>query len=118
MTALDAENMKRVCAPWGVPPVMLTGEYNARATAETIEDRFQKKAVRPRAKRLAQSITRHARRYDKDQSLSFEFLPYEFNDPADRRAEKELNVRLGIKTAEEYRADDGGEPLPAAATSN
>lgn len=88
MTALDLANMKRVCAPWGVPPLKITGEYNARATAETIEDTFQKSAVRPRAKRLAQAITRHARRYDADKTIAFEFLPYEFNDPADKRAEK------------------------------
>lgn len=118
MTALDAANMKRVCAPWGVPPLKITGEYNARATAETIEDTFQKAAVRPRAKRLAQAITRHARKWDSDKTLRFEFLPYEFNDPADKRAEKELNVRLGIKTAEEYRLEEGLEPLPPAATSN
>lgn len=113
---MDLINRDRICIVFGVPEPYLTGKHQNKATSETVRAEFYSLGVHPLVELFTQALTRFVRRVD--ESLVIDFDRYQYQDPVDERAEVEMNVRLGIKTAEEYRLEDGLEPLPAAATSN
>lgn len=113
---MDLINRDRICIVFGVPEPYLTGKHQNKATSETVRTEFYNLGVHPLVELFTQALTRYARRID--ETLVIDFNRYQYQDPVDERAEKELNVRLGIKTAEEYRLEEGLEPLPPAAISN
>lgn len=117
MTLLDDMNRRRVCAIWGVSEMILTGDFNARATSETVYSEFHRGTVAPKAKRLAEAITRHARRYEFDTGLSVKFLPYQYIDPAEQRAERESWNQMGVPV-NTLLEEAGKEPLPAEEEPN
>lgn len=96
--SLDESNRKRVCSVWGVPEMLLTGDYSARAVSENVIAEFHRGTVAPKAKRLGEAITRMARLYDADAMPKVAFQGYEYNDPAQRMAELQALWTMGLPT--------------------
>lgn len=117
MVTLDESNRDRVCSIWGVPPTIITGDYQARAISENVLAEFHRGTVAPKARRLAEAMTRHARRYGAEAGLRMEFLPYQYNDPTEQRENYRFLVSIGYppnRIFEEMGLDSvegGDEPL-------
>lgn len=111
--ALDDANRKRVCSVWRVPEMLITGDYNARAVSENVTVNFHRDNVAPKAKRLAEALTRMARRFDSATDPVVRFLPYTYSDPAEVRAERESWAGLGVPL-NVLRVEEGLDEIPGA----
>ena len=107
--AVSKDTRAQIAQVFGVPPGMLDGSFQNRATAEVQFAIFRQNTIDPEALYIAEEFTRHFRRWEED--ILIEAQPYEYADPdADMRKE-EFELKWGLKTINEARADRGYDPI-------
>ena len=107
--AVSKDTRAQIAQVFGVPPGMLDGSFQNRATAEVQWAIFRQNTIDPEALYIAEEFTRHFRRWEED--VLIEAQPYEYADPdADMRKE-EFELKWGLKTINEARADRGYDPI-------
>jgi len=89
----------------GVPPGMLTGEFQNRATAEVQFAIFRQNTIDPEAIYIAEEFTRHFRRFEED--ILIEPVPYAYADPEMDMRKEEFELKWGIKTINDARKERG-----------
>ena len=100
----------QIAQVFGVPPGMLTSDYSNRATAEVQWAIFRQNTIDPLALYIAEEFTRHFRRWEDNVLIQAE--PYVFEDPALKMANEEFELRWGIKTINDVRAERGYDKVP------
>lgn len=107
--SVSSDVRTQIAQVFGVPPGMLDGSFQNRATAEVQWAIFRQNTIDPEALYIAEEFTRHFRRWEED--VLIEAQPYEYADPdADMRKE-EFELKWGLKTINEARADRGYDPI-------
>ena len=107
--AVSKDTRAQIAQGFGVPPGMLDGSFQNRATAEVQWAIFRQNTIAPEALYIAEEFTSHFRRWEED--VLIEAQPYEYADPdADMRKE-EFELKWGLKTINEARADRGYDPI-------
>lgn len=107
--AVSRDTRAQIAQVFGVPPGMLDGSFQNRATADVQWAIFRQNTIDPEALYIAEEFTRHFRRWEED--ILIEAQPYEYADPdADMRKE-EFELKWGLKTINEARADRGYDPI-------
>lgn len=107
--AVSKDTRAQIAQVFGVPPGMLDGSFQNRATAEVQWAIFRQNTIDPEALYIAEEFTRHFRRWEED--VLIEAQPYEYADPdADMRKE-EFELKWGLKTINEARADRGYDKI-------
>jgi HK97 family phage portal protein len=107
--AVSRDTRAQIAQVFGVPPGMLDGSFQNRATAEVQFAIFRQNTIDPEALYIAEEFTRHFRRWEED--ILIEAQPYEYADPdADMRKE-EFELKWGLKTINEARAARGYDPI-------
>ena len=107
--AVSKDTRAQIAQVFGVPPGMLDGSFQNRATAEVQWAIFRQNTIDPEALYIAEEFTRHFRRWEED--VLIEAQPYTYEDPdADMRKE-EFELKWGLKTINEARADRGYDPI-------
>jgi len=99
---------------FGVPPGMLDGSFQNRATAEVQWAIFRQNTIDPEALYIAEEFTRHFRRWEED--VLIEAQPYEYNDPDADMRQEEFELKWGIKTINEARGVRGYDAVPEGNT--
>jgi HK97 family phage portal protein len=99
---------------FGVPPGMLDGSFQNRATAEVQWAIFRQNSIDPEALYIAEEFTRHFRRWEED--VLIEAQPYEYADPDADLRQEEFELKWGIKTINEARGARGYDPVPEGNT--
>jgi HK97 family phage portal protein len=107
--AVSADTRSQIAQVFGVPPGMLTGEFQNRATAEVQFQIFRQNTIDPEALYIAEELTRHFRRFEEDVLIEPE--PYVYKDLDADLKQEEFQLRWGIKTINEARADRGYLPV-------
>jgi hypothetical protein len=106
---VSADTRSQIAQVFGVPPGMLTGEFQNRATAEVQFQIFRQNTIDPEALYIAEELTRHFRRFEDDVLIEPE--PYVYKDLDADLKQEEFQLRWGIKTINEARADRGFLPV-------
>ena len=107
--AVSKDTRAQIAQVFGVPPGMLDGSFQNRATADVQWAIFRQNTIDPEALYIAEEFTRHFRRWEED--ILIEAQPYEYADPdADMRKE-EFELKWGLKTINEARAARGYDPI-------
>jgi len=108
----------QIAQVFGVPPGMLDGSFQNRATAEVQWAIFRQNTIDPEALYIAEEFTRHFKRWEED--LLVEAQAYEYADPDLDMRKEEFELKWGLKTINEARTDrgydkvkDGDTPLIA-----
>jgi HK97 family phage portal protein len=116
---ISLDTRSQISQVFGVPPGMLTGEYQNRATAEVQWAIFRQNTIDPEALYIAEEFTRHFRRWE--QEILIQAEPYVFDDPVAAIQKEEFELRWGLKTINDARTErgydavsDGDTPLIAA----
>jgi HK97 family phage portal protein len=99
---------------FGVPPGMLDGSFQNRATAEVQFAIFRQNTIDPEALYIAEEFTRHFRRWEED--VLIEANPYEYADPDADMRQEEFELKWGIKTINDARGERGYDPIPEGNT--
>lgn len=109
----------QIAQVFGVPPGMLDGSFQNRATAEVQWAIFRQNTIDPEALYIAEEFTRHFKRWEED--VLVEAQAYEYADPDLDMRKEEFELKWGLKTINEARTDrgydkvkDGDVPLIAA----
>lgn len=102
---ISADTRSQIAQVFGVPPGMLTGEYQNRATAEVQWAIFRQNTIDPEALYIAEEFTRHFRRWE--DSVLIQAEPYIFEDPVAKIQREEFELRWGIKTINDARSERG-----------
>ena len=117
--AVSKDTRAQIAQVFGVPPGMLDGSFQNRATAEVQWAIFRQNSIDPEALYIAEEFTRHFKRWEND--LLVEAQPYEYADPDLDMRKEEFELKWGLKTINEARTDrgydrvkDGDVPLIAA----
>jgi len=117
--AVSKDTRAQIAQVFGVPPGMLDGSFQNRATAEVQWAIFRQNTIDPEALYIAEEFTRHFRRWEED--ILVEAQPYEYADPDLDMRKEEFELKWGLKTINEARTDrgydrvkDGDVPLIAA----
>ena len=113
MTEMNVTVRDRVLAAFKVPKSVLgiIDEVN-RANSEAADRAFAKRAVRPKLKMLEAQLNQFfLPKFKGGDKLWFEFENLVKEDEYLTAQTRELNIRSGVRSADEYRADDGLEPL-------
>lgn len=100
----------QIAQVFGVPPGMLTSDYSNRATAEVQWAIFRQNTIDPEALYIAEELTRHFKRWESDVLIQAE--PYVYIDPAVQMAQEEFELRWGLKTINDARAERGYDKVP------
>jgi HK97 family phage portal protein len=95
---------------FGVPPGMLDGSFQNRATAEVQFAIFRQNTIDPEALYIAEEFTRHFRRWEED--VLIQAQPYEYADPDADMRQEEFELKWGIKTINDARGERGYDPIP------
>ena len=107
--SVSKDTRTQIAQVFGVPPGMLDGSFQNRATAEVQFAIFRQNTIDPEALYIAEEFTRHFRRWE--ENILIEAKPYEYADPdADMRKE-EFELKWGLKTINEARSDRGYDPI-------
>lgn len=116
---VSRDTRSQIAQVFGVPPGMLNGEFQNRATAEVQWAIFRQNTMDPEALYIAEELTRHFRRWEED--ILIEAEPYMYADPDGEMKREEFELKWGIKTINEARTDrgydktaDGDTPLVAS----
>lgn len=116
---VSKDTRAQIAQVFGVPPGMLDGSFQNRATAEVQWAIFRQNTIDPEALYIAEEFTRHFRRWEED--VLIEAQPYSYADPDLDMRKEEFELKWGLKTINEARADrgydrvkDGDIPLLAA----
>jgi HK97 family phage portal protein len=107
--AVSKDTRAQIAQVFGVPPGMLDGSFQNRATAEVQFAIFRQNTIDPEALYIAEEFTRHFRRWEED--VLIEAQPYEYADPDADLRQEEFELKWGIKTINEARADRGYDPI-------
>jgi HK97 family phage portal protein len=99
---------------FGVPPGMLDGSFQNRATAEVQFAIFRQNTIDPEALYIAEEFTRHFRRWEED--VLIQAQPYEYADPDADMRQEEFELKWGIKTINDARGERGYDPIPEGNT--
>ena len=108
--SVSSDTRKQIAQVFGVPPGMLTGDYSNRATAEVQWAIFRQNTIDPEALYIAEEFTRHFRRWEDNALVEAE--SYQYEDPIVKLQEEEFELKWGIKTINDARADRGYDKLP------
>lgn len=103
--AVSKDTRSQIAQVFGVPPGMLTGEFQNKATAEVQFSIFRQNTIDPEALYIAEELTRHFRRFEDDVLIEAE--PYLLRDVDAELKQEEFELRWGIKTINDARAERG-----------
>lgn len=103
--AVSKDTRSQIAQVFGVPPGMLTGEFQNKATAEVQFSIFRQNTIDPEALYIAEELTRHFRRFEEDVLIEAE--PYLLRDVDAELKQEEFQLRWGIKTINDARAERG-----------
>lgn len=103
--AVSRDTRAQIAQVFGVPPGMLNGEFQNRATAEVQWAIFRQNTIDPEALYIAEEFTRHFRRWEEDVLIEAE--PYAYSDPDLAMKQEEFELRWGMKTINDARAERG-----------
>lgn len=103
--SVSQDTRSQIAQVFGVPPGMLTGEYQNRATAEVQWAIFRQNTIDPEAKYIAEEFTRHFKRWEDDVLINVD--EFQYDDPLLEMQREEFELKWGIKTINEARADRG-----------
>lgn len=116
--SVSTDTRAQIAQVFGVPPGMLDGSFQNRATADVQWAIFRQNTIDPEALYIAEEFTRHFRRWEDDVLVEAE--RYEYEDPDLDMRKEEFELKWGIKTINEARAvrgydliKDGNTPLIA-----
>lgn len=107
--AVSKDTRAQIAQVFGVPPGMLDGSFQNRATAEVQWAIFRQNTIDPEALYIAEEFTRHFRRWEED--VLIEAQPYTYEDPDLDMRKEEFELKWGLKTINEARADRGYDPI-------
>ena len=107
---VSMDTRTQIAQVFGVPPGMLTSDYSNRATAEVQWAIFRQNTIDPQALYIAEEFTRHFRRWEENVLIQAE--PYIYDDPAARLQQEEFELRWGLKTINDARAERGYDKVP------
>jgi len=112
--AVSRDTRAQISQVFGVPPGMLDGSFQNRATAEVQFAIFRQNTIDPEALYIAEEFTRHFRRWEED--VLIEANPYEYADPDADMRQEEFELKWGIKTINDARGERGYDPIPEGNT--
>lgn len=107
--AVSKDTRSQIAQVFGVPPGMLTGEFQNKATAEVQFSIFRQNTIDPEALYIAEELTRHFRRFEDDVLIEAE--PYLLRDVDAELKQEEFQLRWGIKTINDARAERGFDSI-------
>lgn len=107
--AVSKDTRSQIAQVFGVPPGMLTGEFQNKATAEVQFSIFRQNTIDPEALYIAEELTRHFRRYEDDVLIEAE--PYLLRDVETELKQEEFQLRWGIKTINDARTERGFDAI-------
>lgn len=107
--AVSKDTRSQIAQVFGVPPGMLTGEFQNKATAEVQFSIFRQNTIDPEALYIAEELTRHFRRFEDDVLIEAE--PYLLRDVDAELKQEEFQLRWGIKTINDARAERGFDTI-------
>ena len=107
--SVSKDTRTQIAQVFGVPPGMLDGSFQNRATAEVQFAIFRQNTIDPEALYIAEEFTRHFRRWE--ENILIEAKPYEYADPDATMRQEEFELKWGLKTINEARADRGYDPI-------
>lgn len=108
--AVSKDVRSQISQVFGVPPGMLDGSFQNRATAEVQWAIFRQNSIDPEALYIAEEFTRHFRRWEED--VLIEAQPYTYADPDANLRQEEFELKWGIKTINDARGERGYDPIP------
>lgn len=108
--AVSKDTRSQIAQVFGVPPGMLTGEFQNKATAEVQFSIFRQNTIDPEALYIAEELTRHFRRFEDDVLIETE--PYLLRDVDAELKQEEFELKWGIKTINDARAERGFDTIP------
>jgi HK97 family phage portal protein len=108
--AVSRDTRAQIAQVFGVPPGMLDGSFQNRATAEVQFAIFRQNTIDPEALYIAEEFTRHFRRWEED--VLIDAQPYEYADPDADMRQEEFELKWGIKTINDARGERGYDPIP------
>lgn len=108
--AVSKDTRSQIAQVFGVPPGMLTGEFQNKATAEVQFSIFRQNTIDPEALYIAEELTRHFRRFEDDVLIEAE--PYLLRDVDAELKQEEFELRWGIKTINDARSERGFNTIP------
>jgi HK97 family phage portal protein len=103
--SISSDTRAQIAQVFGVPPGMLNGEYQNRATAEVQWAIFRQNTIDPEALYISEEFTRHFKRWD--DSLLVEAERFVYDDPLVDLQKEEFELKWGIKTINESRKERG-----------
>lgn len=103
--SVSKDTRAQIAQVFGVPPGMLTGEFQNRATADVQFAIFRQNTIDPEAIYIAEEFTRHFRRFEED--ILIESEPYAYADPELDMKKEEFELKWGIKTINDARKQRG-----------
>ena len=106
---ISNDTRSQIAQVFGVPPGMLTGEYQNRATAEVQWAIFRQNTIDPEALYIAEEFTRHFRRWENN--ILLQAQQFVFDDPAMALQNEEFELRWGIKTVNDSRRERGYDAI-------
>ena len=112
--AVSRDTRAQISQVFGVPPGMLDGSFQNRATAEVQFAIFRQNTIDPEALYIAEEFTRHFRSWEED--VLIEANPYEYADPDADMRQEEFELKWGIKTINDARGERGYDPIPEGNT--
>jgi HK97 family phage portal protein len=112
--AVSRDTRAQISQVFGVPPGMLDGSFQNRATAEVQFAIFRQNTIDPEALYIAEEFTRHFRRWEED--VLIQAQPYEYADPDADMRQEEFELKWGIKTINDARGERGYDPIPEGNT--
>ena len=114
MAGLDLRIMNRVLSAFKVPKsVVGISEDVNRANADAASYTFSRRAVLPKLKMIEAQLNQYLLPMFSDgANLWFEFESPVREDQLIEAQVEEIRIRSGVRTANEYRAEDGLEALP------
>lgn len=107
--SVSTDTRSQIAQVFGVPPGMLTGEFQNKATAEVQFSIFRQNTIDPEALYIAEELTRHFRRFEDD--VLIESDPYLLRDVDAELKQEEFELKWGIKTVNDARAERGFEAI-------
>lgn len=107
--AVSKDTRAQIAQVFGVPPGMLDGSFQNRATAEVQWAIFRQNTIDPEALYIAEEFTRHFRRWEED--ILIEAQPYSYDDPDAQMKQEEFELKWGLKTINEARTDRGYDKI-------
>ena len=107
--SVSKDTRSQIAQVFGVPPGMLTGEFQNRATADVQFAIFRQNTIDPEAIYIAEEFTRHFRRFEDD--ILIEPEPYAYADPELDMKKEEFELKWGIKTVNDARKERGYDAI-------